>query len=324
MSPRFPDLVLVLAVSAALGSGARLRAEDSDRAEFWLDLLTAEPVETEEELWEDLASADVVFVGETHRLARHHRLQVRIAERLLATGRPFVLGLEQLEKRDQAHVDRFNAGELTFEGLAEAIRWKEQWDNYEDYRALVETVREGKGRIVGLNAPREVVRETGKIGIDALAPEQRALLPEKIHADDPPYERLLNHLLSVHSTFDPKFLRHVFEAQVVRDEHMADTLVSAVAALRKQLPEQRPLALAVTGSGHIQFGLGTPDRVSRRAPDLEPRIVLLSESGDLVLTPMEEAMRRAVRIHHRDLRFLGRPAGDYLHVRERAPAAPER
>jgi len=312
------------AVALALLLLGAVRAEDPPRAEFWLDLITAEPVETEDELWEDLTSVDVVFVGETHRLARHHRLQVRIAERLLATGRPFLLGLEQVEKRDQAHLDRFNAGELTFEEFSAAIRWKEQWDNFEDYRALVETVREGKGRIVGLNAPREIVRETGKIGIDALPAEKRALLPETIHADDPPYERLMNQLLSVHSTFDPKFLRHVFEAQVVRDEHMADTLVSAFTALRTASPEKRPVAMAVTGSGHIQFGLGTPDRVSRRVPDLEPRIVLLSESGDLVLTPMEEAMRRAIRIHHRDLRFLGRPAGDYLHVREQAPAPPDK
>jgi hypothetical protein len=39
---------------------------------------------------------------------------------------------------------------------------------------------------------------------------------------------------------------------------------------------------------------------------------------------MEEAMRRAVQIHHRDIRFIGRPVGDYLHVKEQNPKAPGR
>jgi hypothetical protein len=38
---------------------------------------------------------------------------------------------------------------------------------------------------------------------------------------------------------------------------------------------------------------------------------------------MEEAMRRAVQIHHRDIRFIQRPVGDYLSVKERNPEAPK-
>ncbi|MEQ1843172.1 MAG: ChaN family lipoprotein, partial [Verrucomicrobiales bacterium] len=264
---------------------------------------------------------DVVFVGETHRLARHHRLQVVVAEKLLASGRPLRLGVEQIEARDQPVLDRYNRGEISFDAFAKAINWKSEWDNYEDYRALLETVREGKGRVIGLNAPREVIHETGKVGIAGLSKEQRALLPETIHTDDPVYERLLNQLLSVHSAFDPKFLRNVFEAQIARDDHMADTLVSALKAATPADGKTRPIALAVTGSGHIQFGLGTPDRVRWRQTKLEDRIILMSESGDLVLSPMEEEMRRAVTITHRDLRFIGRPVADYLHVKEWNPEA---
>lgn len=307
-------LVLLLAFVTHL-SGA-----EEKRAEFWIDLLMSEPIEEESDLWEDLTSVDVVFVGETHRLARHHRIQVVIAEHLLASKRPFVLGLEQLEARHQPVLDRYAGGQIDFDSLAKTIDWKAEWDNYEDYRALLETVREGKGRIVGLNAPREVIRETGKIGVAALKPEQRSLLPETIHTDDPIYERLLNQLLSVHSTFDPKFLKNVFEAQVARDDSMATHLVAALGPMPAK-GQPRPIAMTVTGSGHIQFGLGTADRVKWRRPDLEARIVLCSESGDLVLTPMEEAMQRAVQISHRDVRFIGRPAADYLYVKEQNPKA---
>ena len=80
--------------------------------------------------------------------------------------------------------------------------------------------------------------------------------------------------------------------------------------------ERRPLAVVIRGAGHCQFGLGTPDRVKRRLPDAESRIVLMSESGDLELTEEEEKMRRDLEITHRQLEFIERPVADYLHVVE--------
>ncbi len=296
-----------------------LPAAADERPEFWLDMLMAEPVEDEQDLWNDLAQADVIYLGETHRLARHHRQQVRVIEQLLANPRPLILGLEQIESRNQPDLDRFNRGEIDFEGLAKAIDWKKQWGNYEDYRALVETAREGGARIVGLNAPREIVRKTGREGIAGLEPEERAQLPETIHTDDPIYERLLNQLLSVHANFPPEFLKNVFEAQVARDDAMAQAIVDAIEA---HDGPGKPQLAAVTGSGHVQFGLGTPDRVRLRKPGLRERILLMTESGDLELTPEEEAMRRAVEISHQDLHFIRRPAADYLYVKEQKPEKP--
>tara|TARA_R110002096_G_scaffold147671_27_gene307892 strand:+ start:1093 stop:2046 length:954 start_codon:yes stop_codon:yes gene_type:complete len=284
------------------------------RSAFWIDLLSAEPVEEEEDMWNDLRESDTIFIGETHRLNRHHRMQVAILREIAKSDRPIALGLEQIEARDQSEVDRFNRGEISFEQLAEAIEWKKQWRNYMDYRELVETAREEGIAVFGLNAPLEVVRQVSQIGIDELDPSSRALLPEKIQTEDPIYEKLMNHALSVHSAFDPDFLRNVFEAQVSRDEHMAESIVAAMATLEEK---GKPIGVVVAGSGHIQFGLGTPDRVRSRLPEARERIILMTESGDLELTPQEEAMRRAVTITHQDLHFIRRPAGDYLYAKER-------
>lgn len=312
--------ITILSLSAAPVAAAEQEPERK-RAAFWVDLLLAEPLETEASLWEDLATVDVVFVGETHRLERHHALHEEILSHLLKAGRPLVLGMEQIEARNQPELDLLNRGDIDFDTFAERIRWKEQWQNCEDYREVVTAAVRGGARIVGLNAPREIVRQVGQTGLDALPPAQRSLLPERIHTDDPAYERLMNLLLSVHAAFDPSFLRHVFEAQVVRDDAMAAHLVAALAAARQTAGPKRPLGMVIAGAGHLQFGLGTPDRVSWRNPDLQCRILLLSESGDLVLTPTEEAMRRAIQIHHRDLVFIRRPVGDYLHVKEWNPKA---
>jgi uncharacterized iron-regulated protein len=288
------------------------------RAEFWVDLLRAEPVEQPEEMWADLRESDVIFLGENHQIERHHRIEVDVLREILKGNRPVVLGLEQIERRDQDQLDRYNAGELSFEGLAEAIKWKDQWTNYSDYRPLLEAARKGGARIVGLNAPRDVIHAIGRSGLDALPVEKRRSLPEKIHLEDPAYERLLDLLLGVHASFDPAFLRHVYEAQVARDETMAETITKA---LQPSAGAKKPIGLVVTGAGHVQYGLGTAERVRLRMPDARDRILLLSESGDEQLTPKEKAMSRPITILHQDIRFISRPAGDYLYVKEIKPDA---
>ena len=135
-------------------------------------------------------------------------------------------------------------------------------------------------------------------------------LPQTVLTDDPVYERLLNRTLGVHLAFDPAKLRPVFEAQVARDETMAARLT----AFLNSPAGQGRMALVICGQGHCQFGLGTPDRVARRAPGISQRIVLLSESGDLQLSAQERKQAREVDISHQFLRELGRAPGDFFQV----------
>jgi uncharacterized iron-regulated protein len=320
--------ILVVVWCAVFSAMVRAEGEDDgERASFWIDLSHAEPVAFEEMI-EDLAEVDVVFLGETHRLKRHHRLQVKIMEALAATGRPLLVGLEQIEARNQEAVDEYNRGELDFEGLAEAIEWETQWRGYENYRALVEGTREAGGRVVGLNGPLEVIRAVGRGGVAGLSAEERAGLPEEIFLDDPLYEQLMVQLLMIHMSVDEDTLRQIFEAQAARDASMAAALVGAMEKARQEGKgkegEGRPLAVVVCGAGHCQFGLGTPDRVARRlGEEAQLRIVLMSESGDLELTEEEEKMMRELEISHRDLEFIDRPVADYLHAMEPKPEEAE-
>ena len=62
----------------------------------------------------------------------------------------------------------------------------------------------------------------------------------------------------------------------------------------------------------VGYGLGTAARVRRRLPQAKDRIVLFSESGDLVLSPQERVMAREITITHEQLRQIDRPIADYL------------
>lgn len=310
--------IFLRAVAALFATGFIVSATAQERPAFWIDMTLGEPVSGEEML-KDLVEVDVVYLGETHRLQRHHRLQAEVIRGLAGSGRPLILGMEQIEARDQEQVDAFNAGKLDFDGLAAAIKWEDQWNNYADYRAIVEAVRKAGGRVVGLNAPREVIRSVGRKGVAGLSGEERARLPEEIFLEDPVYERLMETLLLVHMTMEKGFLRNVFEAQAARDESMAEALEKAWKDAGGKGDAKKPIAVVVCGVGHCQFGLGTPDRVRRRIDGTRDRIVLMSESGDLELTAAEQAMKRDIDIRHRDFEFIRRPLADYLHAMQPKP-----
>ena len=100
---------------------------------------------------------------------------------------------------------------------------------------------------------------------------------------------------------------------MARDETMAAVLVSF---LQSKAGRGRT-AVVLCGAGHVAYGLGTAQRVRRRMPGLTDRIVMLSESGDVELSPEEKAMARPISITHAQLQELDRPLGDYLYATER-------
>ena len=289
-------------------------------SEFWLDLARGEEV-GDAEVFDDLAKAGAVFVGEAHTIQRHHAVQLRVLQELFARGVPLALCLEQLEARDQPAVDRYNRREIDFEALAAEINWKKKWANYPDYRALCEFARDHRIPIRALNAPAEIIRAVSRGGgLAKLPAEQRAQLPADIVLDDPAYERLTNLELAVHMALDPAKLRPVYEAQVSRDETMA---ANVALARHAEAPADRPrTALVVVGAGHMRFGLGTAERVRRREAGIVERLVIMTESGQLRLDDAQKAQAREVTIAHADLRAVGRLPADYIRVLPLQPELP--
>lgn len=283
--------------------------------EFWLDLVAGEEV-SHDEVIADLATADAVYVGEAHTVARHHEIQLMLLQELFARGRRLVLCMEQLEAVDQPAVDRYNRGEIDFETLSRTIDWPKKWRNAEDYRALCEFARQHGIPVHGLNAPADLIRAISRGGgVEKLSPEQRAQLPADLQLEDVAYAALLDRQLAVHAVADPAKMRPMIEAQMARDEVMGANIVAARGA-RNGEPRT---AFVVLGAGHIRYGLGTPTAVRRRDSRIVDRLVLATESGQVTLTAAEQAASREVTISHADVRAIGRPPADYLRVLPRPP-----
>jgi uncharacterized iron-regulated protein len=102
----------------------------------------------------------------------------------------------------------------------------------------------------------------------------------------------------------------MYQAQVVRDETMANTL----AEFLKSDAGRGRRAIVILGAGHCQQGMGTPSRVRRRIPGITDRIIVMSQSGDVELSEAEKKLASGVEITHAQLGHLQAPLADYLHI----------
>lgn len=284
-------------------------AADRERCGLWIDMYRGEPVEYEEVL-ADLLGSQIVYIGETHTIARHHEMQRRIIGDFCGAGKKPILGMEQLEARHQEKLDGYNDGSLSFEAFAVAVNWSSSWSNYPDYRGVLEAAHGCGGTIVALNAPQEIISKIGRTGLPSLSSQERSVLPDQLDTADLAYRRHLREILRVHAFASGDRLDRLIEAQIARDEAMA----AKISDRMMKGPPAGAVYVVIGGATHFSYGLGVPSRVRRALPGVRDRIVLLSASGDLRLSASEKRVGRPLRHTHEDLRSLRLPIADYVHA----------
>ncbi|HOO73083.1 MAG TPA: ChaN family lipoprotein [Spirochaetota bacterium] len=288
------------------GNGALPAAEQGS----WLDLISGNEI-SRTGLIDDLAACDVIYLAETHTVDLHHSVHEKIISGLCEKGAAPVLVMEQLERETQDALDEYNKGSLSFEEFALKTEWKETWSNYCDYKNIMESTRTCGGTVLAANAPSAVISKVSRSGLVSLDAHERAALPETVDFNSPAYEKLLEKIFMVHAFMKPERKRFMFEAQVCRDEAIAETVYKGLGRARSA--EKAGPVVVITGEYHVKFGLGVPARVERRAGPVRSRIVLVSRGNGPVLSRAEKAMSRPVTITHDDLKSAGLPPADYLY-----------
>lgn len=216
--------------------------------------------------------ARVVCFGESHDDRDHHLLQLRVLQAMAESDAgPLMLGMEMFQHPYQEPLDRYVAGEIDEAEMLRRTEYFSRWNfDYTLYAPLWRFCREGGIRVVGLNAPRDVVRQIGRQGLDSLDVEQRALIADEI---DLTVESHRERILAVFSggthPMPTERLERMYQAQTTWDETMAE---SAADALDAAGPTSRMLVLA--GSYHIQQYDGIPGRIARRIPGLDPLVIV--------------------------------------------------
>jgi uncharacterized iron-regulated protein len=301
------NVAITLTIIAA--SASMLCAEGiMNTNEIWIDMYEGRQVEFSS-MAEDIATADVIYLGEMHTCQKHHDLQLQILKTLSKTDRKIVLALEQLGNFQQDIIEKYNADEISLDELVETIEWKSQWSNYEDYLEIVKFVKSKNGRILGLNAREKTIRGIARKGLNSLNDEKKSQLPDDINFDKSQYKEYLSKVMMVmpHVKNDPAFLERMFTAQMCRDETMAQSLFDYY-----QNYSNGWIYVVVCGKGHIRNGAGMPECVNRRLEGLDERIIVFGDDPDCKSQP--QPMARPVNLTHQDMKFFTTPIADYINI----------
>jgi uncharacterized iron-regulated protein len=236
----------------------------------------------------DVPSAGIIFMGEVHNDAAHHRLQLQLLRALVERKEKVALGLEIFQADSQQALDDWSAGKLTEEEFRAvyAKNWTFDWNLYRD---LLIYARDNRIPLVALNVPRGIASKVARQGFASLSAEERKQLPEGITCElKSSYTTLLQRAFG-------KIFSHVVkqsnftnfcEAQSLRNSAMAWHLER----YRQKHPERT--ILAVAGVWHAVKG-GAPERLSTESrkglrvilpeiPELTPQNTTVTEGDYLV------------------------------------------
>lgn len=214
---------------------------------------------------DELQRADIVFVGESHDIARDHRAELDVIGALYEKGVRPGIGLEMFRAESQNILDGWTSGTLDQHAFIMAYydNWRVPWPFYKD---IFLYAREKRIPIVGLNVPDKIAQKVAAKGFNSLSPGELAKLPRGISCDvDPSYMDFIESAYEAHGMKKEGFV-FFCEAQMLWDKAMAWHLINYM----KKNPGRKMVVLS--GVGH-SWKRGLPEQV-RRSADYTFNVVL--------------------------------------------------
>ena len=221
----------------------------------------------------ELKKYDLIFFGEDHDNATLHKLERELVP-LLDTKRELILSLEMFERDVQSDLDAYIEGWLTED---EFLAKSRPWSNYkDDYRPLIEYAKQKKLTVIAANIPRSIAGKMARTGpdfTDTLPEEDKKWLPNKISYPDDSYKKaFLETLENMHSPMMNNNPDWLYQAQCLKDETMAESIVNA----SKMKPKAR--VLHFNGDFHSRYFSGTVSRVQEILPKMKIAVISPSYS----------------------------------------------
>jgi len=245
-----------------------------------------------------LFSSQIILIGEEHEDPAHHKFQLDLIKRLYQQFPKLVIGVEMVQRPFQRELDDFINGKISEESFLKSIEYFERWGyDWRLYRDVFLWARENKVKMLALDLPKELVSKVHKFGLQSLTEKETKELPETDFQLSLGYKRYLETVYSQHkfsennSTFD-----RFYQAQVLRDEAMAETLVEFLS----KNPDYK--AIVLVGKGHILNRWGLFFALKKRVKQPILSIILgevpffSPEIGDYVFQPPEVKIKRTPQL----------------------------
>lgn len=209
----------------------------------------------------DMANADVLFFGEEHNDSIGHYLEVNLFKKLaVAYGNKVGLTLEMFHTDVQPIINEYLAGIITEKNFIKEAR---AWNNYKDYKPMVEFAKNEGIAVIGGNAATRYSNSVTRNGLEILtklsASSKQFLPPTPIDTLTGRYYEKFIGLLGGHGMGAMK----VYQTQNFWDATMA----WSIAKFAKE--NQGKKIFQVNGRFHSDEKLGTYAQLKKYAPKLK-------------------------------------------------------
>ena len=231
---------------------------------------------TIERLVEEMTSAEVIYLGEKHDNARQHEIQAELLEALIAQGVRPALGFEfftigqtsALMNYTQPSVPAIplktqNTGPSPEQRLRKALGWEDRSDEeWGYYFRLVEIARIHRLPVFATDLPWALSARITRVGLEGLHPTELFLVQDS-GLNDEEYEILmLEEFTNSHCGYrNEELYGRMYQTWMARNDAMAQSIVASLENSPKQ-----PVVMIV-GFGHLQYGMGIPERVAYLRPE---------------------------------------------------------
>ena len=221
---------------------------------------------SEEAFFEAAAEQRFVVVGEQHDRAWHHEVQARVfAAMLERRENPVAVGMEMFQRPFQPALTAYASGDIDEAQMLEQTEYESRWGmDTSFYSPMWRAARDNGYPIVALNAPSELSKKIAKVGVEGLADDERAELPQ-MDLENQVHRNYVRKAFEAHGMGmdDAKFERF-YQAQVLWDETMARTAVDFM----DSHPHVEAMML-IAGVAHADERFGIPPRIERRLADAD-------------------------------------------------------
>ncbi len=206
-----------------------------------------------EDITAGLPAKSILLFGEEHNDSIGHLLELQIFENLRRQhGKKLVLSLEMFEADVQPVLNEYLQGIISEKNFRKEAR---SWNNYEDYRPLVESAKQNDIAVVAANAPARYVNLVTREGLPALAKiskqAKKFVAPLPVDTLTGQYLYRFNEIMGGHSM--PGM--HLYQSQNFWDATMAHFI-------RKGKKQHKPeVVLHLNGRFHSDYRSGLAERL---------------------------------------------------------------
>ena len=234
-----------------------------------------------EQFWQTVEKANVIYVGETHDDALDHQYELELVRGLLKRKTKFAIGWEMFDTTQQSAIDAWASRVISFKEMISKTDFQKHWGIYSPvYEEILQIAGNANIPILALNAPPGLTRKIARG--EPLTAQERAMIPTGFVATEGGYKNFVA-MMGNHPGLNKRDLRRFFAAQNAWDQTMASRILD----FERRNPGVQLLVL--TGRGHVSGGYG--DSVLCQTENALEAARCKNRPGSWTLTASEPAGR---------------------------------